>query len=115
MNPDLKEMLTDNRKLLITVVPKGKGSEVITVSKDCGCEGGTIIPGKGTSRDSASSFWGFTFDPEKDVVFTMTENDKARHLMDVISDKMKLDEPQNGITFILNVRAIAGVAHLMNP
>ncbi len=106
--------LIDDRKLLITIVEKGLGSKVIEVSKTCGCEGGTIIPGQGTSGKSASSFWGLTFDPERDVVFSLIEKDKVRTVMDTISENLDLNEPNKGISFIVNVQAAAGISHLIN-
>lgn len=101
-------------KLLISIVEKGMGSDIVATTKQIGCHGGTIIPGIGTRAGSAASFFGFTFDPEKDIIFSLVEADKAYEILQCIHDIGNLDEPGKGIAFMLDVSKAAGIAHLLN-
>lgn len=110
----MKDCISQSHKLLITIVDKGMGSEIVEATKQAGCQGGTIIPGIGTRLESARSFFGFTFDPEKDIVFSLVESERGYDILHRINDKAKLDEPGSGIAFLLDVSTATGIAHLIN-
>lgn len=110
----MKDCISNSHKLIITIVDKGMGSEIVEKTKEAGCQGGTIIPGIGTRLESAGSFFGFTFDPEKDIIFSLVESSKAYDTLQRINNEAKLDEPGRGIAFLLNVGTATGIAHLIN-
>ncbi|MCH8557442.1 MAG: P-II family nitrogen regulator [Balneolia bacterium] len=110
----MTDCVSKPHKLLITIVDKGKGSDLVAKTKQAGCQGGTIIPGLGTRMESAGSFFGFTFDPEKDIIFSLVEEEMAYKMLHRINDEASLDEPGQGIAFLLDVSKAAGIAHLLN-
>jgi len=103
------------QKLLITIVNKGMASKVVRVSKRAGCDGGTILPGKGTGRKDITTFLGIAFNPEKEVVFSLVRDEDAEHVLNAISKMAKLGKPGNGVAFIVNVKSATGIAHLLEP
>lgn len=107
------ESVSKKHKLVITVVNKGSGSKVVAASKRMGCEGGTILPGRGTSVKEESFFWGLSFDPEKEIVFSVTDEEKAPKILSAISKAAKLGKPGNGVAFIVNIKSLTGIAHLL--
>jgi nitrogen regulatory protein P-II 1 len=110
----MSDILTNRKKLILTIVDKGLGSRVVEATKLSGCHGGTIIPGIGTHKEQ-TSFWGLEFDPEKDLIFSLIEEELAEKVFETIVKEAGLDEPGKGVAFIVNVPEIAGVAHLINP
>jgi nitrogen regulatory protein P-II 1 len=107
------DIIKSKSKLLITIVNKGTASKVVRASKRAGCEGGTILPGKGTGHREHTNFLGLTFSPEKEVVFSIVNEDKAEHILNAISKTAKLGKPGNGVAFILNLKSVTGIAHLL--
>ncbi len=108
------EKIDKKLKMLVTVVKKGLGSAVVEASKDAGCEGGTILPGCGTSNKDQSSFLGLSFNPEKEVILSVLDEDIAYKALREITKAANLDEPGNGIAFILNLQSVTGIAHLLD-
>ena len=107
---------TDKRKysLIITIVRKGLGTHVIDISKNSGVEGGTIILGKGIAEESVyQELLGMDFDPEKEIILTLVQQEDADKIIDAISNEAKLDKPGNGIAFIIDVKNHLGIAHLL--
>lgn len=107
------DTVSTKHKLVITVVNKGQGSKVVQASKRMGCEGGTILPGRGTSLKEESSFWAISFDPEKEIVFSVTSEENAPKILNAISKAAKLGKPGNGVAFIVNIKSLTGIAHLL--
>ncbi len=110
----MTDCISKPHKLLITIVDKGMGSEIVEKTKKAGCQGGTIIPGIGTRLESAGSFFGFTFDPEKDIVFSLMESDLAYEMLHKVSEEANLDKPGRGVAFLLDISTATGIAHLIN-
>lgn len=106
-------MQANNKKLLVTIVDKGKGSEIVTVTKANGCEGGTILTGQGTRFDHVGSFFGFNFDPEKEIILSLTDENNARNLLEKVTVAGNLTEKGHGIAFIVDISAVAGIAHFI--
>jgi hypothetical protein len=57
--------------LIVTIVKKGWGDEVLCASKDAGAEGGTILFGRGVGVHEQQKLLNIMIEPEKEVVFTV--------------------------------------------
>ncbi|MFA5523536.1 MAG: P-II family nitrogen regulator [Tissierellales bacterium] len=107
---------TNKRKysLIITIVRKGLGSHVIDISKNSGAEGGTIVLGKGIAEENVyQEFLELDFNPEKEIILTLVQQDNADKIIDAISSEAELDKPGNGIAFIIDVKNHLGITHLL--
>jgi len=107
---------TDKRKynLIITIVKKGLGPKVIDISKSSGASGGTIILGKGIAEKSIyQELLGIDFDPEKEIVLTLVQEEIADDVINAIANEVNLDKPGNGIAFIIDVKNHLGISHLL--
>ncbi|MFW6347140.1 MAG: P-II family nitrogen regulator [Cyclonatronaceae bacterium] len=103
----------NNKKLLVSIVDKGKGSKIVAATKANGCEGGTVIPGQGTRFEAVGSFFGFNFDPEKEIILSLTDEKNALNLLEKVIHVGNMKEKGHGIAFILDVCSVAGIAHLL--
>lgn len=111
----MTDFFIPNQKLLITIVGKSKGSEVVAESKKAGCKGGTIIPGTGTRKETGFSLWGLDSDPEKDVIFSIVDAEIAGQVLESITRVSGLDKPGKGVGFVLDLSTVTGLAHIVNP
>jgi len=111
----MKSELTvdESFKLIVTIVNKGKASEVVEASKRAGAEGGTIILGRGTAKKSFLDLLGINFEPEKEIILTLVREDKVNDVLQAISDEVKLNKPGNGIGFVINIKELLGIIHLL--
>lgn len=99
--------------LIITIVNKGHSSEVIDASKEAGAEGGTILHGRGSGVHDTAKLFGIRIEPEKEVILIIVEDEKTDLVVDSISKKLKINKPGNGVLFVIDVKKVAGIHHLI--
>jgi hypothetical protein len=110
----MNETTAKRYKIIVTIVGKGKASRVVAASKKAGAKGGTILLGRGTAPASVYlDILGINFDPEKEIVLTLADEDIADHLLQAMLDEGKLDLPGNGVAFVLPVKNLAGIIRLL--
>ncbi|MCL2766697.1 MAG: P-II family nitrogen regulator [Peptococcaceae bacterium] len=100
-------MITEQHKLIVTIVNKGKSGKVLDVSHKAGAVGGTVIYGH---RAAVRLLLGISIDPEKEIVLTLIEEAKARTVIDAIAKELDLDQPNKGIAFILDLDHVVGLS-----
>lgn len=93
-------------KLIITIVNKGKAGKVIDVSNKAGAVGGTILFGHGAA---VRLLLGISVEPEKEIVLTVIEENKAQAVLDAISTEMELAESNKGIAFVVSLDQVVGI------
>jgi nitrogen regulatory protein P-II 1 len=97
------EHLNQSHKLLITIVKKAAAKKVVKASKEAGAEGGTILFGRGTGIHENRKFLGITVEPEKEVILTLVHNDRIDSVLSAVEKAGKLDQPGNGMGFLVDV------------
>lgn len=98
--------------LIVTIVNKGGSDVIIQASKSAGAEGGTIIPGRGTGIREKKMLWGIPIEPEKDIVLTIVPQEKTQAILKAIVEQANLNTPGAGITFVLELKKVAGICHM---
>jgi nitrogen regulatory protein P-II 1 len=101
--------------LIVTIVNKGHSDTVLKATKAAGAEGGTIIPGRGTGIREKKMLWGIPIEPEKDIILTIVPRDKTKGILQAIVEAGNLNKPGTGITFVLEVKTVAGICHMCPP
>lgn len=105
---------SDKYSLIVTIVNKTQADMVVDASKKAGAEGGTIIYGRGTGIHEKAKLFSLLIEPEKEIILTLITKDKAEDVLEAIVKDTKLNEPGNGIAFLLDVEATAGICHATN-
>lgn len=98
-----------NLEMIVTIVDRGRGEEVIDHSKKAGANGGTILHGRGTGAHEKAKFFGLEIDPEKDIVITLVPDSLTAEVMNEISRGIKIDKPGNGICFAIDISKVVGI------
>ena len=101
-------------QLIVTIVNKGKCGAVIDSSKKAGAEGGTIITGRGSGVHEKAKLFSFTIEPEKEIVLTLVPIDLTEKVLEAIVNATELNEPGNGIAFVMDVEKTTGINHLID-
>lgn len=98
-------------RLLVAIVSQGACSPLVDAAKAAGAEGATIVRGRGTGLHESAKFLGVPIEPEKDVVLVLVPEGVADAVLEAMVRAGKLDEPGNGIVFMLDVPRVAGIVH----
>ncbi|HHV24232.1 MAG: P-II family nitrogen regulator [Methanosarcina sp.] len=97
--------------LIVTIVKKGWGDEVIKASRKAGAHGGTIVFGRGTGIHENKSILGLMIEPEKEIIFTIAESSIADNILNSIIEAVNLNEPGMGIGFVVSLDKVFGISH----
>lgn len=101
-------------KLIVTIVQKNYARKVLKATKEAGAEGGTVILGVGTGTNKLNNFFGMTVDPDKEIIFTLANENNVDVILEAAINSGKLFKAGYGIAFVINVKEVAGIVHLLN-
>lgn len=94
---------------IFTVVDKGNAETVMDAAKAAGAKGGTIINARGSGVHEHQKLFSMEIEPEKEIVLILSENSFTEKIAASIRETMKLDEPGQGILFIVDVNKTYGL------
>ncbi len=100
-------------QLIVSIVNKGHCGSVVDSSLEAGAEGGTIISGRGSGIHEKAKIFSFAIEPEKEIVLTLVPADRTQKVLAAIVEATKLNEPGNGIAFVIDVEKTTGINHLI--
>ncbi len=99
--------------VIVTIVLEGKGEDVLQATRDAGAHGGTVIHGRGLGIHETKKILGIPIEPRKDIVLTVTPAEDTRMLLAAIIKAVDLNEPGNGIAFVMPLKYVTGMPHLL--
>lgn len=102
-------MQDNSFSLLVAIVNFDCGSKALNEAKKLGVLGGTIIPGKGTSRNRLLNFLELS-DIRKEIVLMVTEDCLAQKAMDYLNEKFNFEKKGRGIAFICPLAGVFGAS-----
>ncbi|WP_453991379.1 P-II family nitrogen regulator [Bacillus nitroreducens] len=94
---------------ITVIVEKGNAEDVIDAAVEAGSKGGTIINARGSGIHETSKLFSMEIEPEKEIVLILSEIESTEAIVDSIREKIKIDEPGNGIIFIQDVKNTYGI------
>ncbi|WP_077620716.1 P-II family nitrogen regulator [Bacillus sinesaloumensis] len=94
---------------ITVIVEKGNAENVIDAAVEAGSKGGTIINARGSGIHETSKLFSMEIEPEKEIVLILSERDSTEAIVGSIREKIKIDEPGNGIIFIQDVKNTYGI------
>lgn len=97
--------------LIITIVNKGHCGKVLDASLEAGAEGGTFIHGRGSGVHETAKLFSFAIEPEKEILLTLIPESLTEQVLEAIVQAGELNNPGNGIAFVLDVEKTTGINH----
>ncbi len=99
--------------LIVTIVNRGGSEKILSASREAGAEGGTIVFGRGSGIHERKTLLGIPIEPEKEIVLTAVPRAITQKVLEAIVQAADLDKPGTGIAFVLEIKEITGVCHLL--
>lgn len=97
----------DQFELICVIVNFGMGSRVLSVAKENGVLGGTILLGKGTVENRLLRILELS-ETRKEIVLMVTSRSLAPTVLDELDKVFHFRKPNHGIAFTTNVLAFLG-------
>ncbi|MET3557810.1 nitrogen regulatory protein PII [Streptococcus rupicaprae] len=96
-------------QLITTIVERGRAEEVIEAAQSQGSRGGTILNGRGAGIHETSTLFQMAIEPEKEVVWIITETEKTEPIVNAIESVLAIDQPGQGIIFVQDISDVRGL------
>ena len=93
-----KDMRTGN--ILITcIITHGQAGEIMSVARQAGARGGTILNARGTGTEDDVKFFGISLAPEKEMLLIVAGADHAQDVLEAVCNLPIFSEPGGGIVY----------------
>ena len=95
--------------IIFVIVERGRAEEVMEAANKVCATGGTIINARGAGIHEVQKFFSVEIEPEKEEVFIITRRKNKDKIVNSIREHLKIDEPGNGILYVLDVKEVYGI------
>lgn len=95
--------------LIIVVVEKGNGENVVEAANKAGSRGATIINGRGSGIHETSKLFAMAIEPEKEIVMIISQSSLTEKIVSSIRKDINIDEPGRGVIFVQEVNKACGL------
>lgn len=103
-------MTTNNHEVIFAIVNAGYAEDAMSVAREVGARGGTIISGRGVAREDEATFFGITIHAEKELLMIVVEKEIRDSVLHALYKQMDMKQKAQGIVFSLPVSDAAGLA-----
>ena len=102
-------MKTDNHEVIFAIVNSGYAEEAMTIAREMGARGGTILNARGVAREDEAAFFGITIHAEKEILMLVVEKEIRDSILNALYQRMGMDKKAQGVVFTLPVSDAAGL------
>jgi uncharacterized protein YaaQ len=95
--------------LIITVVNQGYSDELMTVAREAGASGGTIINARGIAHQGPVKFFGVSVQDEREIILMVTAREKKAAIMQAVSQNYGITSKAGGIVLSVPVDSLVGL------
>ncbi|MDR2094900.1 MAG: hypothetical protein LBP76_05200 [Treponema sp.] len=115
-NPKLKDLKESEKMnneikhdLIISIINQGYSDEFMTVAREAGAAGGTVINARGLAKQGPMKFFGVSVQDEKEIILMVTNRDKKTPIMQAVSQSYGMSSEAEGVIFSLPVDILIGL------
>lgn len=96
-------------KAIFAVVDKGRAEAAVDAATTAGSVGATIINARGAGPHETHMLFSMAIEPEKEIVMILSEISVVDAIVSEIRNELKMDDPGNGLIFVLDVDKVYGL------
>jgi uncharacterized protein YaaQ len=93
--------------LIFAVVNQGYSDELITMARDSGAQGGTILSARGMTHEGPVKFFGISVQADKEIILILTPKGQKVAIMQTVSQNFGINTEAEGIVFSLPVDTVS--------
>ena len=96
-------------ELILTVISHGNAEVVMDAAKEAGATGGTLLHGRRVGYEDVENVFGFTIQPEKDILIILTPKENKIPIMQKITEVAGMHTESRALVMSLPVDEIKGL------
>lgn len=107
-----EETVMENDKkfeLILTILNRGNVDIVMDAAKNAGATGGTLLHARRVGFEDVENIFGFTIQPEKDILAILTESGNKNAIMKQITEVAGINTESRALVLALPVDEIMGL------
>lgn len=107
-----EEAVMENNKnfeLILTILNRGNVDIVMAAAKNAGATGGTLLHARRVGFEDMENIFGFTIQPEKDILAILTESRNKSAIMKKITEVAGINTESRALVLSLPVDEITGI------
>jgi Nitrogen regulatory protein P-II. len=105
------ERMNTSNTLITCIITRGQAGEIMSVARQAGARGGTILNARGTGTEDDVKFFGISLAPEKEMLLIAAHNDHVQAILDAVCTLPIFNEPGAGIVYTTPVEEIFTLGH----
>jgi nitrogen regulatory protein PII len=104
MNSEIKN------DLIVAIINQGYSDEFMTVAREAGAAGGTVLNARGLASSGPVKFFGVSVQDEKEIIIILSSREKKVPIMQAVSQACGVSTKAGGIVFALPVDQVMGLS-----
>ncbi|MEO5340647.1 MAG: P-II family nitrogen regulator [Magnetococcus sp. MYC-9] len=96
-------------KVVVIITPEELADKMVSVAKDAGATGVTILPGRGSGIHEALTFFGLSLDTQRSIILLVVSDACAAAVLYAIRAEAQFDKPGTGIAFSFSLDKVVGL------
>ncbi|MDR3173827.1 MAG: hypothetical protein LBU19_06240 [Treponema sp.] len=96
--------------LIISIINQGYSDEFMTVAREAGATGGTVINARGLAHSGPVKFFGVSVQDEKEIILVLSSRENKVSIMQAVSQACGITTKAGGIVFSLPVDQVMGMS-----
>ncbi|MEJ6951692.1 P-II family nitrogen regulator [Natronospora cellulosivora (SeqCode)] len=108
-NKSYEMELNNKYDLIVTIVERGRAQLVGEAVKKNGGYETVIIGARGAGIHEKAKLFGFTIEPEKEIILSLVLKKKTEQVLNNIIEKAELHKSGKGLSFVLDVKKVANL------
>jgi nitrogen regulatory protein PII len=91
--------MNSGNTLITCIITHGQANEIMSLAREAGARGGTILSARGTGTEDDVKFFGISLAPEKEMLLIVAHNDDAPSILEAVGRLSIFSAPGGGIIY----------------
>ncbi|MDR0377175.1 MAG: hypothetical protein LBH70_05215 [Spirochaetaceae bacterium] len=96
--------------LIVSIINQGYSDEFMTIAREAGATGGTVLSARGLTHQGPVKFFGVSVQEEREIIIILTNREKKAVIMQAVSQAYGITTDAMGVIFSLPVDNVAGLS-----
>jgi hypothetical protein len=110
METGAAKMSDTKHDLIISIINQGYSDEFMTIARDAGATGGTVLSARGLTHQGPVKFFGVSVQEEREIIIILTTREKKAAIMQAVSQAYGITSDAVGIIFSVPVDSVVGLS-----
>jgi nitrogen regulatory protein PII len=91
--------MNSGNTLITCIITHGQANEIMSLAREAGARGGTVLNARGTGTEDDVKFFGISLAPEKEMLLIVAHNDDAQAILEAVGRLSIFSAPGGGIIY----------------